>query len=80
MKRVRQLFLRWNRVREVAKSGGVGRFIPPESEEVVEGMRRLAPTHPEHLSRRQRETFESIAAEYGLLVERRRQWAVTMRP
>ena len=56
------------------------RFIPPQSAEVVEGIRSLAAGHPEHLSVRQREMFESIAAEYDLHVERQRQWAMAMRP
>ncbi|MCY4502921.1 MAG: hypothetical protein OXE57_15325, partial [Alphaproteobacteria bacterium] len=80
VRRTRQLFSQWDDVRAVAKSRGVGRFIPPQSAAVVEGMRRLAAEHPDHLSRKQREMFEGIAAEYDLFVDRQRQWVMTMRP
>ncbi len=80
VRRTRQLFSQWNDVRAVAKSHGVSRFIPPQSAAVVEGMRRLAAEHPDHLSRKQREMFEGIAAEYDLFVDRQRQWVMTMRP
>ncbi len=80
VRRTRQLFSQWNDVRAVANSRGVGRFIPPQSAAVVEGMRRLAAEHPDHLSRKQREMFEGIAAEYDLFVDRQRQWVMTMRP
>ena len=80
VRHTRQLFSQWNEVRAVARSRGVGRFIPPQSAAVVEGMRRLAAEHPDHLSRKQREMFEGIAAEYDLFVDRQRQWVMTMRP
>ena len=80
VKRTGQLFSQWDAVRNLAKSRGVGRFIPPESEAVVEGMRKLAAEHPEHLSARQRKMFETIAAEYDQHAERQRQWVWTMRP
>ena len=80
VRRTRQLFSGWNAVRDLAKSRGVGRFIPPESEAVVEGMRKLAAEYPEHLSVKQKEMFETIAAEYDEHVERQRKWVWTMRP
>ena len=73
MKRTGQLFSQWDAVRDLAKARGVGRFVPPESEAVVEGMRKLAAEHPGHLSDKQKETFETIAAEYDEHVERQRQ-------
>ena len=73
VRRTRQLFSQWNAVRDLAKSRGVGRFIPPESEAVVEGMRKLAAEHPEHLSVKQKAMFETIAAEYDEHVQRQRQ-------
>ena len=76
VRRTRQLFSQWNAVRALAKSRGVGRFIPPESEAVVEGMRKLAAEHPEHLSVKQKEMFETIAAEYDEHAERQRQWVM----
>ena len=80
VKRTRQLFSQWDKVRKLAQSRGVGRFIPPESEAVVEGMRKLAAEHPEHLSVKQKEMFEAIAAEYDEHAERQRQWVWTLRP
>ncbi len=80
VRRCRELFAQWNAVRATARARGVGRFIPPESAEVVAGMRKLAAESPEHLTRRQKETFETIAEEYVLHVERQRTWVMTMRP
>ena len=43
-------------------------------------MRKLATEHPEHLSVRQKEMFETIAAEGDEHAECQRQWVRTIGP
>ena len=75
VKRYGQLFKTWKDVRARAKAQGVGRFVMPESAEIVEEMRKLSVSP--HLTPRQKETFANIAAErdrhFALQQERRQR-------
>ena len=56
-----------------AREQGVSRFDMPGSAEIVAEMRDLAARHPAHLTPRQKETFENIAAERDRRVARRQE-------
>ena len=71
--RCNELFRKWNDVRARAKTRRASRFAMEGSPEIVAEMRALAAGHPAHLTRKQRETFTKIAAEYDRHVDRQRE-------
>ncbi len=73
VRRCDDLFRKWDEIRTLAKTRGVSRFAMEGSPETVEEMRKLAAEHPAQLTRKQKETFTNIAAEYDRYVMRQKQ-------